>query len=131
VKGGEKIKKEENVALPLPGYGGLPQRGFNARNTTIAEFGSILQAQFMDLPVVDQTNLGDTRYSFIVKFTPDPSMRPFGGATPPPGAPPVPADDAPPDLYAAMEQQLGLHLQKTRTNVPVMVIDKIEKPSEN
>jgi len=30
-----------------------------------------------------------------------------------------------------MEQQLGLHLQKTRTNVPVMVIDKIEKPSEN
>ena len=131
VKGGEKIKKEENVALPLPGYGGLPQRGFNARNTTIAEFGSILQAQFMDLPVVDQTNLGETRYSFIVKFTPDPTMRPFGGATPPPGAPPVPADDAPPDLYAAMEQQLGLHLQKTRTNVPVMVIDKIEKPSEN
>jgi uncharacterized protein (TIGR03435 family) len=129
-KGGEKIKKEENIKVPLPGFGGLPQRGFNVRNATIAEFASVIQAQFMDLPVVDQTNFGDTRYSFVVKFTPDPGMRPFGGATPP-APPPAPDVDAPPDLYGAMEQQLGLRMQKTRTNVPVMVIDKIEKPSEN
>src|SRR5215831_11066858 len=122
-KGGEKIKKEENVKLPLPGFGGLPQRGFNVRNATIAEFASVMQAQFMDLPVVDQTNLGDTRYTFVLKFTPDPSMRPFGGATPP-GQPPVPEADAPPDLFGAMEQQLGLRMQKTRTSVPVMVIEK-------
>jgi len=129
-KGGEKIKKEENIQLPLPGFGGLPQRGFNIRNATIAEFGSVLQAQFMDLPVVDQSNLGDTRYTFILKFTPDPGMRPFGGAAPP-APPPAPDADAPPDIYSAMEQQLGLRLQKARTNVPVMVIDKVEKPSEN
>jgi uncharacterized protein (TIGR03435 family) len=129
-KGGEKIKKEENINIPLPGFGGLPQRGFNVRNATITEFGSVIQAQFMDLPVVDQTNLGDTRYTFVLKFTPDPGMRPFGGAAPP-VQPPAPDGDAPPDLYAAMEQQLGLRMQKTRTNVPVMVIDKIEKPSEN
>jgi uncharacterized protein (TIGR03435 family) len=89
-----------------------------------------MQAQFMDLPVVDQTELGDTRYTFILKFTPDPGMRPFGGA----GAaapPPAPEADAPPDLYAAMEQQLGLRMQKARVNVPVMVIEKIEKPSAN
>jgi uncharacterized protein (TIGR03435 family) len=132
VKGGEKIKKEETVKLPLPGFGGMPQRGFNVRNATIAEFGSVLQAQFMDLPVVDQTNLGDTRYSFILKFTPDAGMRPFGGQAPPPNAQPATPDlDAPPDLYAAMEQQLGLHMQKTRTAAPVMVIDKVEKPSDN
>jgi len=129
-KGGEKLKKEENVTLPLPGFGGLPQRGFNVRNATIAEFASVMQAQFMDLPVVDQTNLGDTRYTFVLKFTPDPGMRPFGGATPP-GPPPAADVDAPPDLYAAMEQQLGLRMQKTRTSVPVMVIEKVEKPSEN
>jgi uncharacterized protein (TIGR03435 family) len=129
-KGGEKIKKEENASLPLPGFGGVPQRGFNVRNATIAEFASVIQAQFMDLPVVDQTDLGDTRYTFVLKFTPDPGMRPFGGAAPP-GPPPVPDADAPPDIYAAMEQQLGLRMQKTRTTVPVMVIDKIEKPSEN
>jgi uncharacterized protein (TIGR03435 family) len=131
-KGGEKIKKEENTSLPLPGFGGLPQRGFNIRNATMTEFASVMQAQFMDLPVVDQTNLGDTRYTFIVKFTPDPGMRPFGGAaTPAPGPPPAPDPDAPPDIFAAMEQQLGLQMQKMRTNVPVMVIDNIAKPSEN
>jgi uncharacterized protein (TIGR03435 family) len=130
-KGGEKLKKEEDVKLPLPGFGGIPQRGFNVRNATIAEFASVMQAQFMDLPVVDQTNLGDTRYTFALKFTPDPGMRPFGGAAAPPGQPPVPDADAPPDIYAAMEQQLGLRMQKERTSVPVMVIEKIEKPSEN
>ena len=130
-KGGTKIKKEEDAQISVPGFGGLPQRGFNSRNATLAEFASVLQAQFMDLPVVDQTGLGETRYTFIVKFTPDPGMRPFGGAAPPPDAQPIPDVDAPPDLYSAMEQQLGLHMGKTKAPVDVMVIDKIEKPSAN
>jgi len=131
-KGGEKIKKEETAEIPVPGFGGLPQRGFNIRNATMAEFASVMQAQFMDLPVVDHTGLGDTRYTFILKFTPDPSMRPFGGGTAPPAVaqPAVPDPDAPPDIFSAMEQ-LGLHLQKTKTLVDVMAIDKIEKPSPN
>jgi uncharacterized protein (TIGR03435 family) len=128
-KGGEKIKKEQNETLPLPGFGGMPQRGFNIHNATMTEFASVMQAQFMDMPVVDQTNLGDTRYTFILKFTPDPFMSPFGGAAP--AGPPAADPDAPPDIYAAMEQQLGLHMQKMRTNVPVMAIDNIQKPSEN
>lgn len=132
VKSGVKIKKEENATVPVPGFGGMPQRGFRTFNATLAEFASVLQAQFMDLPVVDQTGLGDTRYTFILKFTPDPGMRPFGGAAPPPQAQPAAADaDAPPDLYAAMEQQLGLRMQKTKAPVDVMIIDKIEKPSAN
>lgn len=131
-KGGAKIAKEENSTIPVPGFGGLPQRGFNVRNATIAEFASVMQAQFMDQPVVDQTGLGDVRYSFVLKFTPDPTMRPFGGAVPPPQAQPPAADaDAPPDLFSAMDQQLGLHLQKTKAPVDVMVIDKVEKPSAN
>jgi uncharacterized protein (TIGR03435 family) len=129
-KGGVKIKKEENAPIPVPGFGGVPQRGFNARNATLAEFASVMQAQFMDLPVIDQTGLGDTRYSFVVKFTPDAGMRPFGGGAPD-APPPVPDAEAPPDLFAAMEQQLGLRMQKTRAPVDVMVIDKIAKPSDN
>jgi uncharacterized protein (TIGR03435 family) len=130
-KGGEKIKKEENSTLPIPGFGGMPQRGFNVRNGTIAEFASVMQAQFMEQPVVDQTGLGDTRYSFVLKWTPDPSQRTgFGGGPPPDVAPPAP-DDAPPDLFAAMQQQLGLKMGMTKAPVDVMVIDKIDKPSEN
>ncbi len=131
-KSGAKIKKEENSTVPIPGFGGLPQRGFNARNATLAEFASVLQAQFMDLPVVDQTELGNTRYTFAVKFTPDPGMRPFGGAAPPPDAQPAATDpEAPPDLFSAMEQPLGLRIQKARVPVEMMIIEKVEKPSAN
>jgi uncharacterized protein (TIGR03435 family) len=130
-KGGEKIKKEETADIPVPGFGGRPQSGFNIHNATMAEFASVMQAQFMDLPVVDHTEFGATRYSFILKFTPDPTMRPFGAAAaPPPAQPTAPDPDAPPDIFSAMEQ-LGLHMQKTKTPVDVMVIDKIEKPSPN
>ena len=129
-KGGEKIKKEENSRAPVPGFGGLPQRGFNANNATLSEFASVMQAQFMDQPVIDQTGLGETRYTFVLKFTPDPGMRPFGAA-PPPAQQPAPEADAPPDVYQAMEQQLGLRMQKTKAPVDVMVVDKVEKPSAN
>jgi len=132
VKSGVKIKKEENATIPVPGFGGQPQRGFNARNATLTEFASVMQAQFMELPVIDQTELGDTRYTFVVKFTPDPGMRPFGGAGAPPQGQPATTDpDAPPDLYSAMEQQLGLRMQKTKAPVEVMIIDKVERPSAN
>jgi uncharacterized protein (TIGR03435 family) len=128
-KAGPKIK-QETASLPGPAFGGAPQRGFQGRSATMAEFASIMQSQFMDLPVVDQTGLGDTRYSFILKFTPDPTMRPFGGALDA-QAPPLSADDAPSDLFSALEQQLGLRLQKTKASVDVIVVDKIEKPSAN
>lgn len=132
-KGGPKLKKEENSTIPVPGFGGRPQSGFVVRNATIAEFANVMQAQFMEQPVVDQTDLGDTRYSFILKWTPDPSQNAgFGGgpvAVSPQAAAPDP--DAPPDLFAAMEQQLGLQMKNTKAPVDVMVIDKVEKPSAN
>jgi uncharacterized protein (TIGR03435 family) len=130
-KGGEKIKKDETTTVPIPGFGGRPQSGFNVHNATIAEFASVMQSQFMEQPVVDQTGLGDTRYDFILKWTPDPSQSAgFGGA--PAAAPaPVPDADAPPDLFLAMQQQLGLKMGTTKAAVDVMVIDKVDKPSEN
>jgi uncharacterized protein (TIGR03435 family) len=130
-KGGAKIAKEENAPVPVPSFGGAPQRGFNLRNATMAEFATIMQATFMDLPVVDQTGFGDTRYSFVVKFTPDPAMLAVAGAPPIQAQAAAPDLDAPPDLAIAMEQQLGLRLQRTKAPVDVMVIDKVEKPSPN
>jgi uncharacterized protein (TIGR03435 family) len=132
-KGGYKLKKEENSPVPAPGFGGLPQRGFNVRNATIAEFAAVMQAQFMEQPVVDQTGLGDTRYSFILKWTQDPSQNAgFGaGPVPPNSQPSAPDADAPPDLFAAMAQQLGLQMKSTKTQVDVMVIDKVQRPTEN
>jgi len=132
-KGGEKIKKADTAALPVPAFGGPPQRGFNVRTATMAEFAQVMQSQFMEQPVVDQTGLGDTRYSFILKWTPDPSQNSGLGGGPPPPTPqaPVPDADAPPDLFAALQQQLGLQMKMAKTQVDVMVIDKVQKPSEN
>jgi uncharacterized protein (TIGR03435 family) len=130
-KGGLKIAKEETSRIPVPGFGGPPLRGFNVRNATIAEFANVMQAQFMDQPVVDQTGLGTQRYNFVLKWTPDPSQRSFGGAPEPNAPPPAPDADAPPDLFAAFQQQLGLRMQTTKAPVNVLVIDKVEKPSAN
>jgi len=49
------------------------------------------------------------------------------------GAPPAPPDlsDAPPDLFTAIQQQLGLKLESTKAPAEVLVIDHVEKPSEN
>ncbi len=125
-KGGVKVK--EDVGAPVPSFGGPPS-GSVVRNATIAEFAAFLLLPLMDEPVVDETGFGDTRYSFVLKFTPDQGMLP-PGAGPTPQSPALDAD-APPDIYAAMEQQLGLHIQKTKAQVNVMVIDKVSKPSEN
>ena len=35
------------------------------------------------------------------------------------------------DLYTAIQQQLGLKVESTKAQVDVLVIDKVEKPSEN
>jgi len=86
-----------------------------------------LQSNILDKPVVNQTGLTG-RYDFILKFTPDPSQAANFGTLPPGGAT---DPDAPPDIFAAFEQQLGLKLASTRAAVDVMVIEKIERPSEN
>jgi len=129
-KTGPKLSKNES-GNALPGFGG-PPRNFSVRNATMAEFAGVLQANILDQPVVDQTGLGSTRYDFILKWTPDPSQGQIGGPGPGPNAPPpAPDADAPPDLFTAFQQQLGLKLESTKAPVDVLVIDKVEKPSEN
>jgi len=36
-----------------------------------------------------------------------------------------------PDLFTAIQQQLGLKLESTKAPAEVLVIDHVEKPSEN
>ena len=129
-KNGPKLTKSESP-LNLPGFG-LPPRRFVARNATMAEVASVLQANLTEQPVVGQTGLGSTRYDFILNYTPDPSQLSRLGALGPGIAPP-PTDnaDAPPDLFTAFQQQLGLKLESTKAPADVLVIDRAEKPSEN
>jgi uncharacterized protein (TIGR03435 family) len=128
-KTGPKLTKNESGGN-LPGYGG--GRGtFIVRNSSIAEFGHILQANILEQPVVDQTGLGATRYDFTLKWTPDPSQSQIGGPAPPNAPPPADNADVPPDIFTAFQQQLGLKLENTKAPVDVMVVDRLGKPSDN
>jgi uncharacterized protein (TIGR03435 family) len=127
-KGGSKLTKSQSDPNGLPGlfFGrGTPGVNFNVRNATIQEVGQTLQGSILDRPVVDQTGLTD-KYDFTLKFTPDAQMTFFG-----PQAAAAEAPDAPPDVFAAFEQQLGWKLSPTKAPADVMVIDRVEKPSAN
>jgi uncharacterized protein (TIGR03435 family) len=97
------------------------------QNATMEDFAGLMQTAVLDKPVVDQTSLAG-KWNFLLKWTPDESQ--FGGMgikVPPPSD----APDAPPPLFTAIQEQIGLKLEAGKAQVKVLVIDKAEKPSEN
>jgi uncharacterized protein (TIGR03435 family) len=72
--------------------------------------------------VVDRTGLTG-RYDFDLEWTPDESQ--FGGQGPRVSEP------IRPDLFSALQEQLGLRQQATRGPIEVFVVDQSERPTEN
>jgi len=98
-----------------------------ANNAPIPAFTSFLQSLVFDRPVVDQTGLTG-KYDITVTFTPDDSLfngQPIGVPKPAEGVEPAP------NLFTAIQQQLGLKLTAEKTQVDVLTIDHVEKPSAN
>lgn len=126
-KTGPKLTKSGGDPNGLPGLffrglGNLP-----ARNATMADFAGVMQSAVLDRPVVDQTGLAG-RFDFTLIWTPDEFQ--FGGLgvrVPPPTGDAA----APPDLFSAFQEQLGLRLESTKAPAEVLVIDRVENPSEN
>jgi len=150
---------EQRVPLPT-GKDGLPQlqpgrRGMMmmsrpggahmaANLQTLAMFAQILSSQLRS-PVVDKTGLTGT-YDFVLDFTldrfqgfdglggpPPPPPPPAAGASAAPGAPlAAPPQDEAPSIFVALQEQLGLRLEKKKGPVDVLVIDHADKvPTEN
>jgi len=71
---------------------------------------------FVDRPLVDQTGLTG-RYDFSIRYTYDEVH-----ATDP---------NAPPGLFTAVQEQLGLKFEPVKAATDVFVIDHIERPSPN
>jgi uncharacterized protein (TIGR03435 family) len=69
--------------------------------------------------------LGSVRYDFAMKWTPDATQQQPGRTEPA-------TDNADaPELFTAFQEQLGLKLEFTKAPVEVLVIDHVERPSEN
>jgi uncharacterized protein (TIGR03435 family) len=94
--------------------------GSVVKSMTIREWGDYI-SQPLHMPVVDRTGLTG-KYDFVLDFTAYlPDAHNMGPDRP----------DATSILMAAMEGELGIKMQATKTQVDVMVIDHIEKPSAN
>ena len=125
---GQKNLIPSDSTNPLPGLEFQPVPGgllLPARNAALAQFAAMLQAIVLDRPVIDQTGIPG-KFDFQLTFMPDDSQ--FNGHPP---AVPSATNNAAPNLFDAIEQQLGLKLQPEKTPVDVLVIDHVEKPSEN
>ena len=93
-----------------------------AVNVAIDDVTRMMQRAILDRPVVDKTGLTG-RYDFNLEWAPDISQ--FGGEIVPD------AGTNSPPLFTAMEQQLGLKLTRARGPVSTLVVDHLERPSEN
>jgi uncharacterized protein (TIGR03435 family) len=72
--------------------------------------------------VIDKTGL-DGRYDLTLRWTPDNVPTPMINGAPDP--------NPPPDIFTAVQEQLGLKLEPGKGPVEVLVIDHIDRLSEN
>jgi uncharacterized protein (TIGR03435 family) len=128
-KSGPRLAESNADPASLPGMG---FRGFGnmpVSNATMRDFSAMMQGSVLDRPMIDRTGLTG-RYDFVLRWTPDDSqfigMRPPGSVIPGSDSP-----NAPPGLFAAIQEQLGLKLSSVKAAVDVMIVDHVEKPSAN
>jgi uncharacterized protein (TIGR03435 family) len=105
---------------------------------TLTSMIGMMQQQ-VGRPVIDKTELKGL-YDFTLRFSPENLTSPLGALAPPPpppppgGAPPAPgtapASEPLPSIFTAL-QEIGLRLEPTKGPVEVLVIDSVQKPTEN
>ena len=111
-------------------------RVFTCQNVTMAQFADRLQNLTPELnwPVPDATGI-QGGWDFALTFSIGSmtmAARPVG--EPGQAAPDVPSASVPAGgytIFEAVEKQLGLKLEKQKRPMPVIVIDRFEKPAEN
>jgi uncharacterized protein (TIGR03435 family) len=117
-KGGPKLQRSAGDPNGGPGSDGRVSNGIETHrytNASMPDLGLMLMI-YGDRPIVDQTGL-QGRYDFQLRWTKDEA--------------PATATDAPPGLFTAMQEQLGLKLEPARVPADVLVLDAVERPSAN
>ena len=114
-KGGTRFKAAEVSGTTIDT--GRTRLHVAGSDDTIALLARVL-AQVLGRVVLNETGLSG-RYDLSLRWTPDDAA-----------AQPTSAD-APPGLFTAIQEQLGLKLDSAKGAVPVLVIDGVEMPSAN
>jgi uncharacterized protein (TIGR03435 family) len=106
-----------NPTLPaadVKATGGQHGLEFKVTSMTLGAVAAMLVSQ-LEKPVVDKTGLTGV-YEFTLQMGRDWSAR---------------DPDSWPDIFTAVQEQLGLKLESTKAVVPVLVIDHIDLPTAN
>ena len=107
------------------------------RGSTMTQFAQRLSGR-VDRTIVDKTGIAG-KFNFHLEFTPDPYVRGQGvpairggdvGNTSNPSNPAPPADPGP-DIFVALQEQIGLKLSSDEGPVSFLIIDHVEKPTGN
>jgi bla regulator protein BlaR1 len=125
-KSGPKLKEVKGAdAKQGMNTGRGRSQGFAAPMEMLAQ----VLSNIVGRPVLDKTGLAG-KYDFVLEWMPDVGAdaraQGFGdGITSPAPAP------GGPTIFTALQEQLGLRLEAQKGPVPKIVIDRVEKPSEN
>jgi uncharacterized protein (TIGR03435 family) len=103
-------------------------RGVKFEGGTLTMFAGLL-GMILDRPVMDKTGLTDL-FAIDLEFSPDEFTSPQRAAVPP-GTPAAARVREGPGIFQAIQEQLGLKLVAAKGPVDVLVIDHIERPTEN
>ena len=107
-KSGPKLAKAEK------GLGvGMGKGRLNGRGADMATLASVLSRN-LERTVIDRTGIGGY-YDFKLTWTPDEAA----------------ATEPAISIFAALQDQLGLKLESARGPVEMIVIDRVERPTEN
>jgi uncharacterized protein (TIGR03435 family) len=115
----QDVRQSQPCATIRTGLGQLNLRG--------APLAQILQflAPYVNRVLVDRTGLSG-RYDLDLEWTPEQlAPRPAGA----PESSPI--DPNGPSIYTAVQEQLGLKLESQKGPVDVVVIDRVERPTED
>jgi uncharacterized protein (TIGR03435 family) len=117
IKSGPKFK--ETTAADDASHSGIGIHNTNltAIGVTLSSLADRLSDQVSRI-VADKTGLAG-KYDFQLNWSPDDA------------GPPAADSSAPPDIFTALEEQLGLKLQPGKAEVETFVIDQAQPPSEN
>jgi uncharacterized protein (TIGR03435 family) len=115
-KGGMKIHAVEGTGSQSNSTNGK----MTAKHLSMARFADFLSRQ-LAMPVVDETGAAGG-FDFTLEFS---NERQQKAAEADGGVP------AAPSLFTALPEQLGLKLTARKVQVDVMVVDRVERPSEN
>jgi bla regulator protein BlaR1 len=140
-KNGSKLHESaatpDDAAPPGPPTPGGPQprhsirmmgRGDLSINAESLDMFTDLLSHQLGLLIVNKTGLKGN-YDFKLKWTPDEGQGQMPGG--PPGDAAPPPDASGPTIFTALQEQLGLKLESQKGPMDTIVIDHVERPSEN